>query len=204
MMLFAATAVCMAAAAPSAQAGVLVKSATNCDAQSVEQPFSRWLDPSSYVLVPNGDVESGNDSWTLGGGYAASGNEPWYVHGAGETSSMKIPAGRSVTTGSICVGLEHPTMRFFARSSGGLLSSVTSVLAVEVQFEDSLGGIVSLPIGVVPTSLGSWTPTLPYPVVANLLPLLPGDHTAVRFRFTAVGGASWQIDDVYVDPRSRV
>jgi hypothetical protein len=44
-----------------------------------------------------------------------------------------------------------------------------------------------------------WTPTLPLPVIANLLPLLPGDLTPVRFRFTPVGGA-WQIDDVYVDP----
>jgi hypothetical protein len=39
------------------------------------------------------------------------------------------------------------------------------------------------------------------PVIANLLPLLPGELTPVRFRFTPVGlGAAWQIDDVYVDP----
>jgi hypothetical protein len=37
-------------------------------------------------------------------------------------------------------------------------------------------------------------------VLASLLPLLPGQRTPVRFRFTPVGGASWQIDDVYVDP----
>jgi hypothetical protein len=36
-------------------------------------------------------------------------------------------------------------------------------------------------------------------VLASLLPLLPGDHTPVRFRVTAQGG-SWQIDDFYVDP----
>jgi hypothetical protein len=40
------------------------------------------------------------------------------------------------------------------------------------------------------------------PIVVNLLPLLPGDHTAVAFRFSTAG--NWQIDDVYVDPyRSR-
>jgi hypothetical protein len=116
---------------------------------------------------------------------------------------MKIPAGRSVTSGSICVGLEHPTLRFFARSSGGSLLSLVSTLTVEVQFEDALGNVQSLPIGAVLPN-GSWQPTLPFPVVANLLPLLPGEHTAVRFRFTAVGGSNWQIDDVYVDPRSRV
>jgi hypothetical protein len=41
-----------------------------------------------------------------------------------------------------------------------------------------------------------------YPLVANLLPLLPGSHTAVSFRFTA-GGGCVRIDDVYVDPYSR-
>jgi hypothetical protein len=57
-----------------------------------------------------------------------------------------------------------------------------------------------VPIGIV---LGgsAWGPTLPMPVIANLLPLLPGDLTPVRFRFTPAGiGGAWQIDDVYVDP----
>ena len=40
-------------------------------------------------------------------------------------------------------------------------------------------------------------------MVANLLPLLPPDMTAVRFIFTPLLGGDWQIDDVYVDPRSR-
>ena len=50
---------------------------------------------------------------------------------------------------------------------------------------------------------GQWQPTLPSLVVANLLPLLPGARTPVRFRFTPVGRANWQIDDVYVDPWAR-
>ena len=52
---------------------------------------------------------------------------------------------------------------------------------------DGLGGMLkSLPIGVV---LGGsqWQPTLPYLVVASLLPLLPGQQTPVAFRFTPVG-----------------
>ena len=51
---------------------------------------------------------------------------------------------------------------------------------------------------------GAWQPTLPFPVLASLLPLLPGSKTPVAFRFTPAGAGSWQIDDVYVDPwRSR-
>lgn len=203
ILLFAVMVTGLAVAAPSAQAGILVKTTNDCDTQTIEKPFTRWLDNSNYVLVPNGNVENGSQDWSLSGASVVAGNEPWNVHGSGDRSSLKIPAGRSATTGTICVGLDHPTLRFFSKSTSTSLLSSVSTLLVEVQFETSVGLVVSLPIGVVlPNS--KWQPTLPYLVVANLLPLLPGDRTPVRFRFTAVGGSSWQIDDVYVDPRSRV
>ncbi len=68
-------------------------------------------------------------------------------------------------------------------------------------FELSTGAVASLPIGLV-ASDGSWQPTLPMLAVANLLPLLPGEHTPVALSFTAQGGA-WSVDDVYVDPYGR-
>jgi hypothetical protein len=183
-----------------AQAGILVETAQDCDAQGPSaRVFQRWLDPAQYVPAPGGNLES-TDGWKLAGGARlVAGNEPWSVGGAGHSKSLQLPAGSSATTGVMCVGLAHPTMRFFAkRTSGTLLNP----LAVEVQFE-GLGGLLkSLPIGVV---LGgnSWQPTLPSLVVANLLPLLPNARTPVRFKFTPVGRATWQIDDVYVDPWSR-
>jgi hypothetical protein len=39
-------------------------------------------------------------------------------------------------------------------------------------------------------------------IVANLLPLLPGDLTPIRLKFTSLLG-DFRIDDVYVDPRVR-
>jgi hypothetical protein len=193
----------VALAAPSAQAGVLVSSATDCEDQVLEQPFTRWLDPMSYTLVRGGSFEDGAPGWTLGSASVVAGNESFKVRDAGDAHSLRIPAGRSVTSASICVGLDHPTMRFFARSeAGSLLGSVTSALAVEVLFEDAAGNVRSLPIGA--TALNTkWHPTLPLPVLANLLPVLPDERTAVAFRFRAVGGSAWRIDDVYVDPRSR-
>jgi hypothetical protein len=193
----------MAFLAPSANAGVLVATADGCPDQTSSQVFAPWLDPMSYTLVPGGTLEDGTDGWTLNGASVVSGNEPWFVHGDGESRSLRIPAGKSATSPTICVGLEHPTMRFFARSSGdSLLGSVVATLTVEVLFEDNGGNVHALPIGaVLPGS--RWNPTLPLPVLANLLPLLPGEKTPVRFRFRAVGGSSWQIDDVYVDPHSR-
>ena len=73
-------------------------------------------------------------------------------------------------------------------------------MSVQVQLE--LGGTwVTLPIGV--DLGGAWHPSLPHLVIANLLPLLPPDMTAVRFKFAPILGGEWQIDDVYVDPRAK-
>jgi hypothetical protein len=180
---------------PAANAGVLVSSAAGCPQQALERPFLRWADPANYVLVRQGTVEA-TSAWTLSRAYRVAGNEPFFVHGAGERYSLSLPAGSSATTPTQCVGLEHPTLRLFARNTGSLLS----VLSVEVLIEDKLGLVKSVPMGVV-TGTSAWAPTLPMPVIANLLPLLPGERTPVRFRFKPVGlGASWQIDDVYVDP----
>lgn len=186
-------------AAPSASAGLLVQSATNCPTPSLEQPFTHWNDNSSYMLAPQGSFENGSGGWSLNRAYVDSGNESYNVGNDGGSHSLKIAPGGSALTPTICVGLDRPSLRFFARSSGGLLG--LSTMAVSVRFETSLGLVAELPIGVVLPS-GRWQPSLPMPILANLLPLLPGDMTPVQFRFTPVGGTYW-IDDVYVDPRNR-
>jgi hypothetical protein len=192
--LVAAGAVTLAAAAP-AHAGLLVASGTNCQASSSSQVFLRWLDLFRYERAPGGNAESAA-GWTLSGGArVVPGNEPWKVGGSG-SNSLLLPRGSQATTGKMCVGIGHPVMRFFAkRTSGTLLDT----LNVEVLFQGAGGRSLSLPIGLVLAG-GSWQPTLPFPVLASLLPLLPGSQTPVSFRFTPVGGGSWQVDDVYVDP----
>jgi hypothetical protein len=186
-------------AAP-ANAGVLAKEAESCAPDGPSgQVFRPWLDVAQYVPAPGGYAESAA-GWNLrAGAKVVAGNEPWKVGGAGHQKSLQLPAGSSATTDVMCVGLAHPTLRFFAkRTSGNLLNT----LLVEVEFE-GLGGLLKrLPIGVVVNG-GSWQPTLPSVMVANLLPLLPGSRTPVRFTFTPLGRANWQIDDVYVDPWAR-
>lgn len=187
--------------AVSANAGILVSSAPNCDGQPLATPFTPWLDSASYTPVAGGDFESGAAGWALSGGAAvANGNESFNVAGPG-ASSLAVPGGGSATSPVMCVGIEHPTLRFFAkRNTGGLLG--LSTMRVDVLFENNLGLVSSLPIGVVvPTA--SWQPTLPMTVLANLLPLLPGQHTPVQFRFTPLLGGNWSVDDVYVDPYGR-
>jgi hypothetical protein len=185
------------ALAPAAQAGVLVKSAGNCPVLPTYKPFTSWLDQASYATVPGGTFEDGAPGWTLSGAKVAPGNESYNVHGSGESHSLALPPGSSATSPTICVGLAHPTMRFFAKSSGGTL---LSTLRVDVLTELSTGQVVALPIGLVTRSAG-WRPTPRLLTTANLLALLPGQLTPVAFRFTPQGGASWAIDDVHIDPQ---
>jgi hypothetical protein len=185
------------ALATPAHAGILTKSATDCDDSALTQPFQRYGDRSQYKLV--GSFEDGTAGWVLRGkARVVAGNETAHVNGAGDSASLLLPGGSSATTPPVCVGLDEPTLRFFTRKNSGLLST----MAVTVSVQTSLGVWLTLPIGV--DLGGSWHPSLKMLVVANLLPLLPPDRTAVKFTFAPLLGGSWQVDDVYVDPVARV
>ena len=166
----------------------------------MSKTFLPWLDLADYTALSGGDFETGAAGWSLDGASVAGGNESYRVGGANDSRSLAIPAGASATSPTMCVGLTHPTIRFFVkRQSGGWLSLAS--VRVDVLFETESGSVVSLPIGSVGGG-GSWQVTGPMLVVANLLPLLPGQKTPVAFRFTAQG-ADFSVDDVWVDPYSR-
>jgi hypothetical protein len=179
-----------------ASAGTLTDQAPSCETQILGQPFLPWADVASYTLNPGGSFDDGADGWSLTGASIAAGNEPYNVTAATDSASLSLPAGSSAVSAPICVGIEHPDIRFFANAS-----NATARLSVEVLFESPSGDVASAPIGAVTGSSG-WAPTAPFPIVANLLPLLPGYHTAVAFRFRASGG-SFRVDDLYVDPYQR-
>jgi len=196
---FAAVAA-LAVAAPSAVAGPLVSSAGSCVDRKFEQPFLPWADVASYVLAPDGGLEAGGAGWALSGGAAVSaGNESFYVGSADDAASLTLPAGSSARTAAMCVGIEHPTLRLFTRTSG---TSLGSALRVEVLWEDASGGVHETTIGALSDG-ASWAPSLTMVIGVNMLTLLPGEHTAVAFRFTPIGTGTWTIDDVYVDPYAK-
>jgi hypothetical protein len=168
-------------------------------AQDLTQPFLPWLDPLSYAFAPNGGLESGLVGWSSSGGArVVGGNESYAVHGAADAYSLSLPPGASATTPPICIGMLTPTTRFFVRNTGAQLST----LRVEVLYTTVLGIRTSALVGLLVGS-PSWQPTLPLPLLANVLgvPPLTGGSTQVSLRFTPLGsGGSWQLDDVYVDP----
>lgn len=189
----------LAAGAPSASAGLLVESAPDCTPKPTTQPFAPWNDSTPYNLAPGGSFEGGAGSWSLTGGASlVTGNEPWKVAGSTHSRSLRLPPGATATSPVICIGIEHPSLRFFAKNNHALLSSMT----VEVIVETSLGLKTAVPIGVLLPN-GQWKPSPKIWIIANLLPLLPGEHTPVQFRVRSVGLGTWSVDDFYVDPRHR-
>jgi hypothetical protein len=187
--------VALAVGASSANAGVLTASTPSCDDQPVSKPFTPWLDVADYTPLPGADFEGAASDWSFArGAHVAPGNSSF---GAGGASSLALPSGGSAVSAPICVGLMHPTMRFFARRRS---TGVLSTLRVDVLFTLSTEAAVSLPIGIVANG-GSWQPTQPLFILVNYL-LPPDGHASIAFRFTAQGG-DWSVDDVFVDPYSR-
>jgi hypothetical protein len=198
-ILFATAVAAMALLAPagSAHAGLLSQSAGPCPSYQLNQVFTKWLDPMKYTPAPGGSFESASGLTFTGGAKIVSGNESSYVHGTGDKSSVLIPAGGTVTTGPICVSLDKPTVRFFAKRP---TFSLLPLMTVEGIFTTKAGTTASLPLVGVPLAGNSWSLQLPFLTTGALLEL--GDTTMMRFRIRAVTG-SWQVDDFYVDPLRR-
>jgi hypothetical protein len=168
--------------------------ASGCPQQPLSQTFSPWLDVAWYVPAPDGGFEGGSEDWGLTDGAQVVDGNNTYLAG---DRSLALPAGASATTAPMCIGIEHPTLRLFARNTGAPLSTLT----VSVVFSDLFGVTRSLPIGVIGAG-DAWSPTPVMPILVNLL-ALTGDQQ-VAFRFTAPRDrGEWAIDDVYVDPYKK-
>jgi hypothetical protein len=197
----AASVVCtLALSAPAAQAGPLVQEAAGCPDIPLEQPFVRWMDQAYYQLVPGGSFEATPSTWALSKAKVVSGNETFYVRSKTDSKALQLPAGSAATSRVICVGMDTRTLRFFVRASG---TSSTSKLKVETLYENAYGQVVASQSASLSASSKSWAPTPIIQLPLNLLPLIPGERTPVKFRFTPVGSVGWWIDDVYVDPKRR-
>lgn len=196
-------AICVAAitcalGAPSAQAESLATTSAGCAEQKLTQPFKRFLDPAFYTLAPQGTFEKLTD-WNLSGASRTLGNESFYVNSDDDRWSLALPPGSAATSPPICVGVEHPIIRLFARNAG----SPTSKLRVQVLFKDVAGHVSSATIGDLDelTSGKAWAPTPQMALLVNGLALSSDNQAFIRLRFDPRGkGGDWQIDDVYVDP----
>ena len=185
-------AACGLAAAP-ASAAVTAPQA-GCPVTPTTTPFAQWGDVSEYVLAPGGDFEEQGTTWTLtGNATTVQGNETFRVGAPTDHLALSLPARGSATTAKMCIGVEHRTLRLFAKASRRAGS-----LQVEVLYAGR-----ARTIGTIDAAT-EWAPSDIMPTIVNELAPAQGNAIDVAFRFTPRGAASWTIDDVYVDPfRSR-
>ncbi len=175
-------------------------SAQACSYPGATQVFKPWGDQSSYVLAPDGGFEAGGTGWTLTGGAAVvAGNESYNVGGSGDSNSLALPAGSSAGSPPVCMAIDTPSYRLFARNTG----DPSSKLRVEAVYK--LLGLVQTKVGATITAGPNWAPTQSVSTVLGLSTiigtLIP---SSVQIRVTpADNKGQWQVDDLYVDPFAR-
>jgi hypothetical protein len=167
--------------------------APGCPPAQLEQPFPG--DPAQYVLVPGGHFDKQDaPDWSPTGEAGTTNVAP-----RGGQFSLRLAPGGSATSRPMCVGLNYPTLRFYARSE---VPSRSARVAVRVLFQTPDG--IDRQLKIADLSAGdSWEPTRPVLILANLLALFPNWNGQVQFSFTSTGTGPVVIDDVYVDPYER-
>lgn len=167
-----------------------------CAPAAVSQPFAQFGDHADYRLAPGGAFEAGMAPWALSGSSVVAGNESFYLRDAADASALELPKKASALSPAFCVSAADPTLRLAVRRLSG-----AGRLKVEVVY--SGGKVKTAGVFEAPAATGAWAPS-PILPLASLLPareLRAGGSMDVQLRVSAASG-SWQVDDVYIDPRA--
>jgi hypothetical protein len=178
-----------------ARAGRLLAGA-DCGYDPASQIFAGWGDSAWYALAPQGDL-SDSDEWTLDKEAAVlSEGDPF----SGAVNSLELSKGAEAATPAMCVNLDNPTLRFFARDVGG---NGKANLKVDMLYENFDGHIKRLTIAKLKAN-DQWQPSTPLPIYMNLLAAAsPSGVTAIALQFKAEGlqkDEAIDISGIYVDP----
>jgi hypothetical protein len=166
------------------------QAADACTTRTTTQPFAAFGDTNNYFPIGGGTFESGDLSpFVLTGNPSiVQENEPWRVLGSGNSRSLALPAGASLTA-NFCVQLGEDSLRLFTKSpggSGGSLSirATVSTPSASMTSLSSLGG---KPAG--------WAPTGRVPLIN-----VTGGKQYITLTVTNTGTGTWLVDDILVDP----
>ena len=123
-----------------------------------------------------------------------AGNEPFYLNSKTDSHSLLLPPGSSATTPAMCLAVLSPHMRLVGKASDG------SAVHVDV-YATGLLGLVKLPVSANIDLSSQWGPSGDVSLLLqNVLAVTNLGKTNIYFRFSPIGSASVQLDDVYVDP----
>jgi len=196
-LLAAATAASLLLSAPAVQAATATNTDNCVPTPTLVQPFAAWGDVADYTLTPGGDFEGAGSNWELDDlASIITGNEPFHVGAASDRSSLSLSAGSAAVSTPICVDETFTTFRLFARNTGNLASK----LRVDVVYSTSKGRLAVKRGGAHKAASAEWAPT---GIMKIKVKFDDSGAAPVAFRFTPDNRGTWQIDDVYVDPRMR-
>jgi hypothetical protein len=188
----------------STEAEETVESVATCAYPAILNPFARFGDTRDYVLAPGGDFEERYDhGWELSGARIAAGNARYRVGGFEDHRSLRMGTDGTTMSPTMCVDLNFPTFRFFARA----LEDDTD-LKVEVAYPDSSDpSFEQVALLEGEGYDGVWALTEDVALSPERGGTLFGGRSVV-LRFTVVGpsddrGGAWRIDDIYIDPQRR-
>jgi hypothetical protein len=172
----------------------LISGLLSCPGVTYSQPFASWGDRSSYFLATGGSFE-GSSSWGLSGNaQIVEGNEPFFLNSSSDSHSLLLPPGSTATTPAMCLAALSPHMKVVGKASDG------SAVHVDV-YATGLLGLIRLPVSATIDLGSSWAPSGQVTLLLqNVLALTNLGKTSIVFRFSPIGSASVQLDDVYVDP----
>ncbi len=196
--LVAVAAMCALVLAADSTAAFAGGTTNPCSTRDQAKVFRSWGDSNSYFAMPNGGFEAGAQDWWLSeGARVAWGNESYFVGGWGDAKSLRLPAGATAESRTVCVGVGEDSVRLFVKNArvGG------ATLHIEATVRNPDTGEVaqtSYDIDADDVPFG-WAPTARL-AIPNLLESADGQQE-LTLRFTTVGTAgTWYVDDVYVDP----
>lgn len=168
-----------------------------CSSRSEAPVFAPWGDSATYFLVPNGNFENRSANWLLTGGAAVvDGNETYNVGGPFDGHSLRIPPNATAESRTICVSVGEDTIRLFVNNQH-VSGAILHVDAIAQNPSNGATAWTAFDVnGDVPSA--GWAPTMQFKIPRQFA----GSGTeALTLRFTTRGtAATWNIDDVYVDP----
>ncbi len=185
-----------ASASDSALDPALLSPFPTCPDRPASAPFAPWGDDNSYSPIEGGSFEDGGTGWTLAGATIAPENEVFHVNGPDDAQSLSLAGDARATAPDTCVDLGEHSIRMFVKSSG----DPDSTLHIEATVEDPFTGLVvsfGYDVRGGPDTRG-WSPTDQL-LIPNLLGGLL-DTGRLSLEFTTSGSATWNVDDVYLDP----
>ena len=169
-----------------------------------EQPFHLWGDYEWYGLAPGANFASTSkpSGWTFSNASIVSGgnpHRPW-----SNSYSLYIKPGGYAITSAFCIDQLSPYSRMFAYTTTRN-TAYTGGLKVELTYTDSVTRRTVTKQVATLTQQGSWNATEAFPLVGGAVSPRwdSSGRTTAKYKFTAINGTAWRIDDLFIDPKRR-